>query len=90
MDCAQPSAAFFCEARPLAPVPKGLSDASDDTGISPAEDCGHQSGRGLPHSESAPRFMALVARAVHYAHGRGVLRRDLKPSNILIDRRSKS
>ncbi len=38
-----------------------------------------------PHPRQSAALMVKVVRAVHYAHEQGVLHRDLKPGNILLD-----
>jgi tRNA A-37 threonylcarbamoyl transferase component Bud32 len=43
----------------------------------------------IPHIQHRPReiarLMILIARAIHHAHAHGLLHRDLKPVNILVD-----
>jgi serine/threonine protein kinase len=38
----------------------------------------------LPGRQAA-RYVATIARAIHHAHANGILHRDLKPGNVLLD-----
>src|SRR5262249_32470148 len=49
------------------------------------ESLAHRLRDGPLPGRTAARYVAQVARALHHAHRHGILHRDVKPSNIMID-----
>lgn len=41
-------------------------------------------GRGRPYYRQVARWMADSADALHYAHGQGIIHRDIKPGNMIL------
>ena len=50
-------------------------------------DLGASSRTGRCAPQVAARYVKIIAEAIHFAHQRGTLHRDLKPQNVLIDAR---
>jgi len=48
-------------------------------------DLERMTGRRPIPAERAARYAKAVAEAIHYAHQHGILHRDVKPSNVLVD-----
>lgn len=63
------------------PPPSGGSDGSatsDRSGITTS------TGRGRFYFQQIARWMADAADALHYAHGQGIIHRDIKPGNLIL------
>ncbi len=79
----------WAAAASTAVVPAGAEAAGDGAGDGPARtgSSGRRSGKTRRHVQTVVRLIVQAAQALEYAHQQGVVHRDVKPANLLVDAR---
>ncbi len=71
----------IADPKETATSPEPESDSVDEP---PSSIASSSTGRGRPYYQQVARWMADAADALHYAHGEGIVHRDVKPANLIL------